>query len=137
MSDDVRFTERELDIMSVLWRLGSGTVNEVRRELEGDFGYTTVLKMLQVLESKGHVRHEREGRAHRYHPTVGAEEAGRSALGRVVDKIFQGSPELALTRLVEDRSLTREELLRMRALLDELAGDEETDGPEGGPGKEG
>ncbi|TVR65397.1 MAG: BlaI/MecI/CopY family transcriptional regulator [Gemmatimonadales bacterium] len=127
MSDENTFTERELDVMSILWRLGSGTVAEVRAELPGDPGYTSVLKFLQILEEKGHVRHEKEGRAHRYFPTVAAEEAGRSALGRVVDKIFHGSAELALARLVEERPLSQGELARMRRILDELEARERED----------
>lgn len=119
MPDDVHFTERELDIMSVLWRLGSGTVAEVREDLDEELGYTSVLKMLQILEEKGSVRHESEGRAYRYFPVVEAEEAGGPALRRVVNKIFLGSAELVLARLVSDRSLSQEELDRMRALLDE------------------
>jgi predicted transcriptional regulator len=107
--------------MSVLWRLGSGTVAEVREHLGDEPGYTTVLKMLQVLEAKGHVRHEEEGRAYRYFPTVAVEEAGRSALGRVVDKIFHGSAELTLARLVEERAISSDELARMRRILEELA----------------
>jgi BlaI family transcriptional regulator, penicillinase repressor len=121
MPDDVQFTDRELDLMSVLWRLGSGTVNEVREQLQDEPGYTSVLKMLQVLEEKGHVRHELEGRAYRYFPTVGPEAAGRSALGKIVDKIFHGSAELALARLVEERPISEDELNRMRRILDELA----------------
>jgi predicted transcriptional regulator len=117
---DVQFTDRELDLMSVLWRLGSGTVAEVREQLAGEPGYTSVLKILQVLEAKGHVRHEEEGRAYRYFPTVAPEDAGRSALGRVVDKIFHGSAELTLARLVEERPISRGELERMRRILDEL-----------------
>lgn len=117
------FTERELDIMSVLWRLDSGTVAEVKDGLDRDLGYTTVLKMLQILEEKGMVRHEREGRAYRYFPAVAPEEAGSRALGRIVDKIFHGSAELALARLVSGRSLDPDEIRRMKALLDE-AGEE-------------
>lgn len=132
MPDDVQFTGRELDLMSVLWKLGSGTVNEVRDHLRDEPGYTSVLKVLQVLEEKGHVRHEAEGRAYRYFPTVAPEEAGRSALGRIVDKIFHGSAELALARLVEERPISEEELARMRRILDELARDRAT-GPAGGP----
>ena len=120
MEPDVQFTERELDLMSVLWRLGSGTVAEVREHLEDEPGYTSVLKILQVLEAKGHVRHEAEGRAYRYFPTVAPEDAGRSALGRVVDKIFHGSAELTLARLVEERSISKGELERMRRILEEL-----------------
>ena len=115
------FTDRELDIMSILWREGSGTVAEVREALGEGLGYTSVLKMLQILEEKGAVGHETEGRAYRYHPLVGPEEAGGRALRRIVSKIFHGSAELALARLVSDRRLSAEELERMRALLDEAA----------------
>jgi BlaI family transcriptional regulator, penicillinase repressor len=117
---DVQFTDRELDVMSVLWRLGSGTVNEVREHLRGEPVYTTVLRILQILEEKGHVRHEAEGRAYRYLPTVDPDAAGRSALGKVVDKIFHGSAELTLARLVKERPISEEELQRMRRILDEL-----------------
>lgn len=119
MADPAAFTERELDIMSVLWRRGSGTVSEVRGELADEPGYTTVLKILQILEEKGLVRHEAEGRAYRYHPLVEPDEAGGHALRRIVDKIFQGSAELALARLVSERPLKPEEVARMKALLDE------------------
>lgn len=120
MTDEVSFTDRELDVMSVLWQEGSGTVAEVRESLTDELGYTSVLKILQILEEKGHVRHEKEGRAHRYFPLVAPEEAGRSALGRIVNKIFHGSAELTLARLVEQRSISQDELARMRQILDEL-----------------
>jgi len=60
-----RLTNRELDIMAVLWRDGSGTVNQVWKGLEDDLAYSTVLTMLRTLEGKGHVRHEAEGKAYR------------------------------------------------------------------------
>jgi predicted transcriptional regulator len=78
-----------------------------------------VLKLLQLLEEKGLVRHEQEGRAYRYFPTVRPEEAGGPVLHRIVDRIFQGSVELALARLVSGRKLTASEVKRMKALLDE------------------
>lgn len=115
---EIRFSERELDIMSVLWRLGSGTVAEVRAELPQGLGYTTVLKMLQIMEEKGHVRHEEEGRAYRYIPEVAAEAAGDSALKRIVSRIFDGSSELLLARLVEQQSPSGPELRRMRQMLE-------------------
>lgn len=112
------FTDRELDIMSVLWREGSGTVAEVRDALGGDVGYTTVLKMLQILEEKGAVGHEREGRAYRYVPLVASASAGGRALRRIVNKIFHGSAEMLLATLVEDRDFSDEEIQRMRSVLD-------------------
>ena len=123
-----RFTARELDVMSVLWREGSGTVAEVRERLADRLAYTTVLWVLQTLQEKGYVRFEKEGRAHRYFPLVDPEEAGASALDRIVDKVFQGSAEMLLTQLVTERELPPAELQRMRDLLDrrlaESGGDE-------------
>jgi len=113
------FTERELDVMSILWRRGSATVAEVRGELGEDLAYTSVLSALQTLESKGYVGHEVEGRAYRYHPLVEPEEAGGTAVARILDKIFHGSAELMLAQLVSGRRIPRKELKRMRRLLEE------------------
>lgn len=121
------FTDRELDIMSVLWREGSGTVAEVRETLGDDVGYTTVLKILQILEEKGAVKHEQEGRAYRYFPLVESVSAGGRALTRIVNKIFHGSAELLLATLVEDREFSEAEIERMRSILDR-AGRKEDDG---------
>lgn len=122
------FTARELDVMSVLWTLGSGTVAEVRERLDDDLAYNTVLTVLRTLETKGHVRHVEEGKAHRYHPTVARAEAGTSGVRRLLDKVFEGSAEALLTQLVSDKRLTRKKLTAMRALLDErLAGEENPD----------
>lgn len=126
---EVRFTGRRLEVMSHLWRHGSGTVAEVRKALPGSPGYTTVLKMLQVLEDQGYVRHEAEGRAYRYYPTVGPEEEARGHLSTVVDKIFHGSAAMTLAHLLSSRRIPEKELDEMRALLEELdAGDEEGEG---------
>lgn len=116
---EIAFTDRELDIMGVLWDQGSATVAEVRDALADELAYTTVLTVLRVLEEKGYVGHEEEGRAHRYHPLVERQAAGRSALQRLTRKLFKGSPELLLTHLVSDRKLSEEEIRRMRTLLDE------------------
>jgi predicted transcriptional regulator len=113
------FTDRELDVMAVLWELGSATVRQVQERLEPDLAYTTVLTILRVLEAKGHVRHEPDGRAHRYLPTVAQDEAKASALRRLLAKVFSGSPEALLTQLVSDDNLSDEELHRLRRLLDE------------------
>lgn len=116
---DVYFPPRELEVMSVLWRLGSATVSEVRDALDEELAYTSVLSALQTLEEKGYVRHEPEGRAYRYFPTVAAERAGGSAIARIRDAIFDGSAERMFAQLVSDRKLSRAELERMRGLLAE------------------
>jgi BlaI family transcriptional regulator, penicillinase repressor len=116
---DVYFPPRELEVMSILWRLGSATVAEVKEALEEPLAYTSVLSALQTLEEKGYVRHEPEGRAYRYFATVEADRAGGSALARIRDAIFHGSAERMFAQLVSDRGLGREELERMRSLLAE------------------
>jgi len=116
---DVVFTERELDIMTVLWDRGTGTVGEVREALSDDLAYTTVLTILRTLEEKGHVGHEEEGRAYRYRPLVARDEARDSAVDRMKEKLFSGSTEMLLTHLVADRDLGEEEMERLKKLLDE------------------
>lgn len=115
----IRFTDRELDIIDVLWDLGPSTVAEVQSALDDDLAYNTVLTMLKVLEDKGYVSRELEGRAHRYRPTVERQHASRSALERVTERLFGGSPEAVLLELVGSRKIDAEELRRMRDLLDE------------------
>lgn len=121
---DIYFPPRELEVMAILWRRGSATVAEVREEIEEELAYTSVLSALQTLEEKGYVRHEPEGRAYRYFPTVAAERAGGSALARIKDAIFQGSAERMFAQIVSDRKLGREELERMRRLLAERIGED-------------
>ena len=113
---DFVFGDRELDVMGVLWDLGSGTVAEVREQLPADLAYTTVLTILRNLEAKGLVSHESEGKAHRYRPRVAQRAARRSALSQMIDKLFHGSPEQLLAHLVEERALTAADLKRLRAL---------------------
>jgi predicted transcriptional regulator len=122
---DIAFTDRELDLMGVLWERGPSTVAEVREQLPDALAYTTVLTILRTLEEKGYVGHAEEGRAHRYHALVERSEAGESALARLTRKLFRNSPELLLTHLVADRRLSAAELRRMRHLLDERLGEEE------------
>lgn len=114
----IRLSHRELDVMAVLWARGSGTVAEVREALSDALAYTTVLTVLRTLEEKGYAGHEEEGKAHRYRPLVARERAGRSALSRMVEKLFNGSPELLLTQLVSDKNLSAEEIRRLRRILD-------------------
>jgi BlaI family transcriptional regulator, penicillinase repressor len=129
---DIAFTDRELDVMGVLWELGPSTVAEVQAALSVELAYTTVLTVLRTLEAKGHVAHDEEGRAHRYYPLVERAEAGASAVGRLVRKLFRGSPELLLTHLVAERGLTREQLEGIRALLDERIDDAQNPAGESG-----
>jgi BlaI family transcriptional regulator, penicillinase repressor len=121
--DEIYFPPRELAVMSVLWRLGSATVSDVRSALEEDLAYTSVLSALQTLEEKGYVRHEAEGRAYRYFSTVAADRAGKSTLARIRDAIFQGSAERMFAQMVSDKRLGRQQLEQMRQLLADRLGE--------------
>ncbi len=115
---DLHLTQRELDVMSVLWDLGEATVTEIRDRVDPDLAYTSVSTMVRMLEMKGYVSHRRgEGKTHVYFPTIEPEAAGKSALGRVLDKIYGGSPIKLLAHLVEQNKLSEKELERMRELL--------------------
>jgi predicted transcriptional regulator len=92
-------------------------VSEVRDKLPADLAYTTVLTILRNLEAKGFVDHVAEGKAHRYAPKVARRAARRSALAKIVDKLFHGSPEQLIAQLVEDEELSSDDLKRLRALL--------------------
>ena len=99
------FTDRELDVMAILWQRGPSTVAEVRARLSDDLAHNTVLTVLTVLEGKGYVAHTEEGKAHRFRALVKQEVAGATATSRLVDKLFDGSTERLMTHLVRERSV--------------------------------
>ena len=113
------FGDRELDVMGVLWETGSATVAEVRDRLPADLAYTTVLTILRNLEAKGFVRHEGEGKAHRYFPRVARKAAGKSAVARIIDKMFRGDPAMLVSHLVSEHPLSADELRKLHAALGE------------------
>lgn len=116
---DIFLTDREADVMQVLWERGPSVVTEVKDQLHDELAYTTVLTILRTLESKGYVKHEEEGRVHRYSATVKETAARKSALKHLTGKLFKGSAELLFTHLVSDQKLTAEQVKRMRELLAE------------------
>ena len=114
---DVQFTDRELDVMEVLWERGPSLVADVRAALRDRLAYTTVLTILRTLEGKGHVGHEEEGRGHRFFAVVAQQTARQSALHYVTRRLFKDSVELLFTQLVSDRNLDADQIEAMRKLL--------------------
>jgi BlaI family penicillinase repressor len=115
---DLHLTKRELDIMGVLWERGEATVTEVRDRVDPDLAYTSISSMIRTLEMKGYVSHRRgEGKTHVYFPVIEPEKAGASALSRVLDKIYGGSPIKLLAHLMDQHKVSDKELARMRDLL--------------------
>jgi predicted transcriptional regulator len=117
VTNDIYLTDREADVMQVLWEHGPSVVNEVKEKLADDLAYTTVLTILRTLEQKGYVKHEEEGRVHRYFATVKEDAARKSALQHLTGKLFKGSAELLFTHLVSDKKLSADQIQRMRELL--------------------
>ena len=121
----ISLTDREADVMQVLWDQGPCVVSDVQNQLSDKLAYTTVLTVLRTLEAKRYVGHEEEGRQHRYFAAVQRQAAQKSALKHLLGKLFKDSSELLFARLVSDHKLSPEEIWRMRRLL---AGKSKKDG---------
>ncbi|NCT69210.1 MAG: BlaI/MecI/CopY family transcriptional regulator [Rhodanobacteraceae bacterium] len=121
--DPPKPTDSELAILNVLWELGEGTVRDVYHALYKDEGggYTTALKLLQIMHAKGLVERDDTQRAHVYRPAVNKERTQKRFLADIVQRVFDGSPsQLVLQALGGRPRATREELDEIRALLDKL-----------------
>jgi len=115
----ISLTDREADVMQVLWEHGPSLVADVRERLSDKLAYTTVLTVLRTLEAKGYVSHDEEGRGHRYFASVKQQAARKNALQHLTNKLFKGSTELLFSHLVSDQKLSSEQISRMRKLLSE------------------
>jgi len=118
----ISLTDREADVMQVLWEHGPSLVTDVRAHLSDNLAYTTVLTVLRTLQAKGYVGYEEEGRGHRYFASVKQQAARKNALQHLTDKLFKGSTELLFTHLVSDQKLSPEQIAKLRALLAERSG---------------
>ena len=117
-------TVSELEILRVLWARGPSTVREVHEELSEKkaLGYTTVLKLLQIMTAKGTVRRNEEQRAHVYEVCQPATETKRQLVGDVLQRVFEGSASELMIHALEGRRTSKEELDELRRLLDEYEG---------------
>lgn len=111
-------TKGELRIMQVLWKLRHGTVAEVVAAIPPPpLAYTTVLTMLRILEQKGAVKRELEGRAHVYYPAFAQEDAARNAIGDIVQAFFKNSKTALAMRLIAEEKPDKDDLANMKALI--------------------
>jgi predicted transcriptional regulator len=117
-----RPTDAELAILNVLWERGASTVREVHDALSHmqDSGYTTVLKLMQIMADKGLVDRDESQRAHIYTARSSAQKTQRQLLGDLIDRAFGGSPaQLVMQALSANRAST-EELTAIRQILDQM-----------------
>jgi predicted transcriptional regulator len=113
-------SRRERQIMDVVYRNGRATAAEVHTQIPDPPSYSAVRAMLRVLEDKGHLRHESQGLAYVYSPTISPETARRSAVSHLLRTFFDGSPERAVAAVLQssDAKLSPAELDRMAALIE-------------------
>jgi len=114
-------TPQELEIMKVVWQKGEATVRDVYEDLleRRKIAYTTVLTMLNVLETKGHLRKRQDDRAFVYKPTKPEATVVRSMVREFVDRLFDGAAEPLVVHLLKDRHFTRKELEELARHIDE------------------
>ena len=113
-------TEAELRLMEVLWQRGPSTVAEVTQALPPPpIAYNSVLTTMRILEQKGYVDHEEQGRAFIYRPLVERNAAAQNAVGQILSKFFDNSAGSLALRLIESERPSNDELARLRALIDQ------------------
>jgi len=111
-------TEAELRIMDVLWRQGSGTVQQVQEWLPSTLAYNSVLTTIRILEKKGYLNHAKDGRAHVYEPVIGRDQATRSEIRHLVGRFFRNSHQALVLNILQDEGIDAADLKRLREMLD-------------------
>jgi len=113
-------TDAELLILNVLWRRGPSTVRQVHEELapERDTGYTTTLKLLQIMHEKGLVRRDTSERSHVYEAACGEAATKRGVVGDLLDRVFEGSARQLVMQALEAGKVSADELRQIRRLIE-------------------
>ena len=119
--ESTTLTEAELRLMNVLWDRGPSTVKDVLDALPDDppLAYTTILTFLRILEDKGYLEHEKDGRAFLYKPRVPRDQARQSAVRQILSRFFEGSAEQLVLNLLNTEKLSSEEMKSLRKLIKE------------------
>ncbi|MDY7226392.1 BlaI/MecI/CopY family transcriptional regulator [Hyalangium rubrum] len=115
-----RPTDAELAILRVLWARGPSTVRDVHASLQDGSGYTTVLKMMQIMTEKGLVVRDESQRAHIYSARATQQKTQRQLVTDLVDRAFGGSPAQLAMQALSSKKTSPEELAELRRLLDSL-----------------
>ena len=117
-------TDRELAILGVLWQRGAATVRGVHEALDpdGQTGYTTTLKLMQIMVEKGLLAREDDGRRHIYRPALSEERTQKQLVQNLLDRVFAGSAAKLVMRALSARKVSPKELKRIREMLDEMEG---------------
>lgn len=113
-------TEVELELMDVLWDKGPATVAEIVEALpQARLAYSSVLTMMRILEQKGYVAHEKEGRAFVYRPLVDRQQAQKTVIGYLLRRFFNNSPELLVVNLLDHEEVGPKEVKRLKRMIED------------------
>jgi len=120
-----RPTDRELTILRILWDKGPSTVREVNEAMSKceETGYTTTLKLMQIMAEKGLLRRDESGRQHVYRPAFTEEKTQKQLVGDLLQRAFSGSAEKLVMRVLSAKKVSAKELTKIRKLLNELEGE--------------
>ncbi|GAB3539556.1 BlaI/MecI/CopY family transcriptional regulator [Spirosoma fluminis] len=115
-------TDSELEILHVLWASGSSTVRQVHEKLSEnrDIGYTTALKLMQIMHEKGLVTRDAEAKSHLYSAAVSEEDTQRNLVDRFVETAFRGSASKLVMQVLGQHKASREELDEIKTLLNQI-----------------
>ena len=122
----IKPTEKELEILQVLWRRGPAAVKDVHEDLGGDDtnGYTTILKLMQIMNEKGLLTRQRSGKMHLYEAVASQDLTRQFMLNKMIDTVFQGSAMQLVMSALGNTTSSREELSEIRRYLEKLEGGE-------------
>jgi BlaI family penicillinase repressor len=115
-------TESELEILRVLWERSEATVRDVHEELSKtkDAGYTTTLKLMQIMHEKGMVKRDESNKTHKYIPLISREKTQKQFVGKMIDTLFQGSSSQLVMQALGNHKASKEELDEIQKLIDNL-----------------
>ena len=117
-------TDSELAILQELWKRGPSTVKVIHEALSAnrDIGYTTALKLMQIMHEKGLLTREREGKTHIYQPAVSQEKVQKQLLNKLVDTAFQGSAMKLIMQALGNENTSTDELTQIKSFIEKLEG---------------
>lgn len=122
MSSSIKPTDSELEILNILWEKGPSTVRDVHAELEKikDAGYTTTLKLMQIMHDKGLLKRDTGNKSHVYTPNISQEKTQGQLLKRMIDNVFNGSASQLVMQALGNHKADKKELDEIRKYLDDL-----------------
>lgn len=124
MTKTIKPTDKELEILQILWQAPGVSVKEVHEALGGDStnGYTTILKMMQIMHDKGLVSREKSGKLHLYKALASIEKTREQLVSKMIDSVFQGSTAQLIMSAIGHKKSSKKELAEIKKYLDQLEG---------------